>query len=66
MPDSSDGEPPGNVVWLGRDMGGWIAKGLHDWWAQLLDDEVPDHLLRILDEPLPRDPHGRGKIGPPS
>jgi hypothetical protein len=32
-------------------MGGWIAKGLHDWWAQLLDEDVPEHLLRILDEP---------------
>jgi hypothetical protein len=54
MPDSSDGEPPGNVVWLGREVQVAIARGLVDWWEELLDDEVPEHLLRILNDPAAR------------
>ncbi len=55
MPDSSDGEPPGNVVWLGNAMTGWIGRELQDWWAQLLELDTPDYLVRMLDEPLPEE-----------
>ncbi len=56
MPDSSDGEPPGNIIWLGRDMHVWIARELTGWWEDLLDQEVPENLLQILDAPRRR--HG--------
>ncbi len=53
MPD--DGEPPENVVWLGRDMHVWIARELVGWWDDLLDRDVPEHLLRIIDGRPPKD-----------
>lgn len=66
MPDSSDGEPPGNVVWLGNAMSGWIAKELQDWWAELLDLDTPEHLTRIVNQRLPQNTDGFGKIRPSS
>ena len=58
MPDSRDGQPPGNVVWLGRDMHFWIARELTGWWEDLLDRDIPDHLLKII-EAAPPSPRNR-------
>ncbi len=56
--DDHAGEPPSgacsptNVVNLGREMQVAIAEGLRRYYQHIVDEGVPEHLMRILEAGL--------------